>query len=99
VLLSSFDRPIHDRKWPAARRKLGYVALPILSGNCPVGKFDTIAEGESGLLCAALAAVTTTARTDDSLDARLMAIVDGDRVDRPGSELRAVGPEVDFVTA
>ena len=65
ALLSPFDRLIHDRKRtvelfefdyqlemykPAARRRWGYFALPILSGDRLVGKLDATADRNAGLL-------------------------------------------------
>jgi uncharacterized protein len=65
ALLSPFDRLIHDRKRtvelfefdyqleiykPAARRRWGYFALPILSGDRLVGKLDATADRKAGVL-------------------------------------------------
>jgi len=65
ALLSPFDRLIHDRKRtielfdfdyqlemykPAANRRWGYFALPILSGDRLVGKLDATADRKAGVL-------------------------------------------------
>jgi uncharacterized protein len=65
ALLSPFDRLIHNRKRtvelfefdyqlemykPAAKRRWGYFALPILYGDRLVGKLDAIAERKTGVL-------------------------------------------------
>ncbi|MDR0343321.1 MAG: winged helix DNA-binding domain-containing protein [Nocardiopsaceae bacterium] len=65
ALLSPFDRLIHDRKRavelfgfdyqlemykPAAKRRWGYFALPILSGDRLVGKLDAAADRDAGVL-------------------------------------------------
>jgi uncharacterized protein len=65
ALLSPFDRLIHDRKRtvelfefdyqlemykPAAKRRWGYFALPILYGDRLVGKLDATADRETGVL-------------------------------------------------
>jgi uncharacterized protein len=65
ALLSPFDRLIHDRKRtvelfefdyqlemykPAARRRWGYFALPILYGDRLVGKLDATADRQAGVL-------------------------------------------------
>jgi uncharacterized protein YcaQ len=64
-LLSPFDRPIHDRRRtielfefdyqlemykPAAKRRWGYFALPILYGDRLVGKLDATADHRAGVL-------------------------------------------------
>lgn len=65
ALLSPFDRLVHDRKRmaevfefdyqlemykPAAKRRWGYFALPILSGDRLVGKLDATADRRAGFL-------------------------------------------------
>jgi uncharacterized protein len=65
ALLSPFDRLIHDRKRmtdlfefeyqlemykPAASRRWGYYALPILHGEALVGKLDAAADRKAGVL-------------------------------------------------
>jgi uncharacterized protein YcaQ len=65
ALLSPFDRLIHDRKRtvelfefdyqlemykPAAQRRWGYFALPILYGDRLVGKLDATADRKGGVL-------------------------------------------------
>jgi uncharacterized protein YcaQ len=65
ALLSPFDRLIHDRVRaqalfgfeyvlemykPAAQRRWGYFALPILSGDRLVGKLDALADRKRGVL-------------------------------------------------
>jgi uncharacterized protein len=65
ALLSPFDRLIHDRKRtvelfgfdyglemykPAASRRWGYYALPILHGDRLVGKLDATADRKAGVL-------------------------------------------------
>jgi uncharacterized protein YcaQ len=64
-LLSPFDRLIHDRKRavelfgfdyqlemykPAAKRRWGYFALPLLHGDRLVGKIDATADRKASVL-------------------------------------------------
>ena len=65
ALLSPFDRLVHDRRRttelfeyeyqlemykPAAKRRWGYFALPILYGDQLVGKLDATADRKAGVL-------------------------------------------------
>ena len=65
ALLSPFDRLVHDRRRatelfefdyqlemykPAAQRRWGYFALPVLYGDRLVGKLDATADREAGVL-------------------------------------------------
>jgi uncharacterized protein YcaQ len=65
ALLSPFDRLAHDRKRaqelfgfeyqlemykPAAKRRWGYFALPLLAGDELVGKLDAVADRKAGVL-------------------------------------------------
>ena len=87
ALLSPFDRLIHDRKRmtelfefdyqlemykPAAKRRWGYFALPILSGDRLVGKLDATADRKAGVL--RVAAI----HQDEPFDAAMTAALDGE---------------------
>jgi uncharacterized protein YcaQ len=90
ALLSPFDRLIHDRKRtqelfdfdyslemykPAAQRRWGYYALPILHGDRLIGKLDAAADRERGTLVVAALhedepfTPAITAAVHDELDA------------------------------
>jgi uncharacterized protein len=85
ALLSPFDRLLHDRKRmvelfefdyqlemykPAAKRRWGYFALPILYGDRLVGKLDATADRNAGVL--AVHAI----HQDVPFDATMTAAVD-----------------------
>ena len=87
ALLSPFDRLIHDRKRtaeifgfdyqlemykPAAKRRWGYFALPILYGDRLVGKLDAAADRKAGVLR------VDAIRQDVSFDRTMTAAVDGE---------------------
>jgi len=87
ALLSPFDRLIHDRKRtvelfefdyqlemfkPAAKRRWGYFALPILYGDRLVGKLDATADRTAGVL--RVAAI----HQDVAFDKTMAAAVDGE---------------------
>ena len=87
ALLSPFDRLIHDRKRtvelfefdyqlemykPAARRRWGYFALPILYGDQLVGKLDATADRKAGVLR------VNAIHQDVPFDTTMTAAVDGE---------------------
>jgi uncharacterized protein YcaQ len=87
ALLSPFDRLIHDRKRtvelfefdyqlemykPAAKRRWGYFALPILYGERLVGKLDAIADRKAGVLR------VNAIHQDVPFDKTMTAAVDGE---------------------
>ena len=87
ALLSPFDRLIHDRKRtvelfefdyqlemykPAAKRRWGYFALPILSGDRLVGKLDATADRKAGVLR------VNAIHQDVPFDPTVTAAVDGE---------------------
>jgi uncharacterized protein YcaQ len=87
ALLSPFDRLIHDRKRtielfefdyqlemykPAAKRRWGYFALPILYGDRLVGKLDATADRRAGVLR------VDAIHQDEPFDEAMTAAVDGE---------------------
>ena len=87
ALLSPFDRLIHDRKRtvelfefdyqlemykPAAKRRWGYFALPVLYGDRLVGKLDATADREAGVLR------VNAVHQDVPFDRAMTAAVDGE---------------------
>jgi uncharacterized protein len=85
ALLSPFDRLIHDRRRmvelfefdyylemykPAAKRRWGYFALPILYGDRLVGKLDATADRDAGVLR------VNAIHQDVAFDERMTAEVD-----------------------
>jgi uncharacterized protein YcaQ len=85
ALLSPFDRLIHDRRRtaeifdfdyqlemykPAAKRRWGYFALPILCGDRLVGKLDATADRKAGVLR------VSAIHQDTAFDAVMTAAVD-----------------------
>jgi uncharacterized protein len=87
ALLSPFDRLIHDRKRtvelfafdyqlemykPAAKRRWGYFALPILYGDRLVGKLDATADRTAGVLRG------NAVHQDVPFDRTITAAVDGE---------------------
>jgi uncharacterized protein len=104
ALLSPFDRLIHDRRRtlelfefdyylemykPAAKRRWGYFALPILYGDRLVGKLDATADRDAGVLR------VNAVHQDVAFDSPMAAAVDAEIQDladwlqldltRPGS--------------
>ena len=87
ALLSPFDRLIHDRKRmvelfefdyqlemykPAAKRRWGYFALPILYGDRLAGKLDATADRKAGVLR------VTAIHQDVPFDRTMTAAVEGE---------------------
>ncbi len=87
ALLSPFDRLLHDRKRtvelfgfdyqlemykPAAKRRWGYFALPILYGDQLVGKLDATADRRAGVLR------VDAIHQDEPFDRTMTAAVDGE---------------------
>jgi uncharacterized protein len=87
ALLSPFDRLLHDRKRtvelfgfdyqlemyrPAAKRRWGYFALPILYGDQLVGKLDATADRKAGMLR------VDAIHQDVPFDRTMSAAVDGE---------------------
>lgn len=85
ALLSPFDRLVHDRQRaeeifefeyqlemykPAAKRRWGYFALPILFGDRLVGKLDAKADRKAGVL------VVNAIHQDEPFTAEMTAAVD-----------------------
>lgn len=77
ALLSPFDRLVHDRRRtaesfefdyqlemykPAAKRRWGYFALPILYGDRLVGKLDATADRKAGAFESTPFTATSTSR-------------------------------------
>jgi uncharacterized protein len=71
---------------PAAARKWGYYALPILHGDRLVGKLDATADREAGLLRVHTVHEDSPfdSRTTDAVDAEISALAEwlGLRLDR-----------------
>ena len=87
ALLSPFDRLVHDRRRmvelfefdyqlevykPAAKRRWGYFALPILYGDRLVGKLDATADRQAGVLR------VDAIHQDVPFDRTMTAAVDGE---------------------
>jgi uncharacterized protein YcaQ len=90
ALLSPFDRLIHERKRtielfgfdyqlemykPAAKRRWGYFALPILHGDRLVGKLDATADRKAGVLR------VSAIHEDEPFTAEMKAAVDDEITD------------------
>ena len=100
ALLSPFDRLIHDRKRtvelfgfdyqlemykPAAKRRWGYFALPVLYGDQLVGKLDATADRKAGVLR------VNAIHQDVTFDKTMTAAVD--RRDQGPGPLARTGPQ------
>jgi uncharacterized protein len=103
ALLSPFDRLIHDRKRtgdlfefdyqlemykPAAKRRWGYFALPILYGDRLVGKLDATADRKAGVLG------VDAVHQDEPFDKAMTAAIDDEIKDLArwlGMELQVAG--------
>ncbi len=90
ALLSPFDRLLHDRKRmndvfefdyilemykPAAKRRWGYYALPVLYGDRLVGKLDARADRKAGVLA------VTAVHQDVAFSKAMTAAVERESVD------------------
>lgn len=90
ALLSPFDRALHDRKRmaeifefeyalemykPAAQRRWGYYALPVLCGDQLVGKLDAAADVKAGVLR------VNALHQDRALSRAAIAAIDGEIAD------------------
>jgi uncharacterized protein YcaQ len=93
ALLSPFDRLVHDRKRtielfgfdyqlemykPAAKRRWGYFALPILYGDRLVGKLDAVADRKAGVLR------VNAVHQDEPFDPAMAAAIDSEINDLAG---------------
>jgi uncharacterized protein len=93
ALLSPFDRLVHDRARtldlfefdyqlemykPAAKRRWGYYALPVLYGDRLVGKVDALADRKAGVLLvhAVHQDVSFTAAMTAEIDQEIAALAD-----------------------
>ena len=91
--MSPFDRLIHDRKRtvelfefdyqlemykPAAKRRWGYYAIPVLYGDRLVGKVDALADRKAGALVvhAVHQDVPFTAAMTAEIDQEIAALAD-----------------------